>query len=140
MVSDEEAEAATNLGVAPWSKNSQNIFIKDPETGQLFYSDWSHNNVYDTASRPFQTLVRNIQEGIEDEEILAKGFYNGMIEAMAETANPFIGESIFTEAFNDIFFRKGRTKEGQQLYTDETPRSEKYFRILKHLAETQAPQ
>jgi len=139
-VSDEEAEAATNLGVAPWSKNSQNIFVKDPETGQLFYSDWSHNNVYDTASRPFQTLVRNIQEGIEDEEILAKGFYNGMIEAMAETANPFIGESIFTEAFNDIFFRKGRTKEGQQLYTDETPRSEKYFRILKHLAETQAPQ
>ena len=59
---------------------------------------------------------------------------------MAETANPFIGESIFTEAFNDIFFRKGRTKEGKQLYTEETPRNEKYYRILKHLAETQAPQ
>ena len=39
---------------------------------------------YDTASRPFQTLVRNIQEGIQDEEILAKGFYNGMIEAMVK--------------------------------------------------------
>ena len=27
---------------------------------------------------------------------------NGLTNAMAETANPFIGESIFTEAFNDI--------------------------------------
>ena len=139
-VSDEEANAARNLGVAPWSKNSQLIFVKDPETGELFYSDWSHNNVYDTVSRPFQTLLRNVQEGIENEEVLVKGFYNGIVESMAETANPFIGESIFTEAFNDIFFRKGRTKEGKQLYTEETPRNEKYYRILKHLAETQAPQ
>lgn len=139
-VSDEEANAARSLGVAPWSKNSQLIFVKDPDTGELFYSDWSHNNVYDTVSRPFQTLLRNVQEGIEDEEVLSKGFYNGIVESMAETANPFIGESIFTEAFNDIFFRKGRTKEGQQLYTDETPRNEKYYRILKHLAATQAPQ
>ncbi len=139
-VSDEEAAAATNLGVAPWSKNSQNIFVRDPETGELFYSDWSHNNVYDTLTRPFQTLVRNIQEGIESEDVLSKGFYKGLTESAAETANPFIGESIFTEAFNDIWFRKGRTKEGKQLYTEQTPRNEKWSRILKHLAETQAPQ
>ena len=48
-VSDKEAQAARDLGVAPWSKNSQLIFVKDPETGELFYSDWSHNNVYDTV-------------------------------------------------------------------------------------------
>ena len=139
-VSDEEAAAATNLGVAPWSKNSQNIFVRDPETGELYYSDWSHNNVYDTLTRPFQTLVRNIQEGIESEEVLSKGFYKGLTESAAETANPFIGESIFTEAFNDIWFRKGRTKEGKELYTEQTPKHEKFSRILKHLAETQAPQ
>ena len=51
-VSEKEATAARDLGVAPWSKNSQLIFVKDPNTGELFYSDWSHNNVYDTVSRP----------------------------------------------------------------------------------------
>ena len=63
-----EAAAARDLGVAPWSKNSQLIFVKDPETGEMFYSDWSHNNVYDTVSRPFTaTVLQNIQQGIENE-------------------------------------------------------------------------
>ena len=138
-VSDEEADAGRDF-VAPWSKNSQIMWFKDPQTGELYYSDWSSNNVYDTLTRPFQTVVRNIQEGIEDEEVLLKGFIEGITQAAAETANPFIGESIFTEAVADIFARGGRTKEGNQLYTEETPNNEKYYRILKHIAETQAPQ
>jgi hypothetical protein len=139
-VSDKEATAARDLGVAPWSKNSQLIFVKDPETGELFYSDWSHNNVYDTVSRPFTTVLQSIQQGIEDEEVLAKGFYEGLVEAMAETANPFIGESIFTEAIGDIVARGGRTKDGVVLYTDNTPRNERYDRMLKHVVESQLPQ
>jgi len=139
-VSDKEATAARDLGVAPWSKNSQLIFVKDPETGELFYSDWSHNNVYDTVQRPFRTILLNIQQGIEDEEILAKGFYEGLTNAMAETANPFIGESIFTEAIGDIVARKGRTKDGVVLYTKDTPRNERYDRMLKHIVESQLPQ
>ena len=59
---------------------------------------------------------------------------------MAETANPFIGESIFTEAIGDILARGGRTKDGVVLYTDNTPRNEKYDRMLKHVKESQLPQ
>ena len=139
-VSDKEALAARDLGVAPWSKNSQLIFVKDPKTGELFYSDWSHNNVYDTVQRPFRTVLQQIQQGIEDEEILAKGFYEGLKNAMGETANPFIGESIFTEAIGDIVARGGRTKDGTVLYTDDTPRNERYDRMLKHVVESQLPQ
>jgi hypothetical protein len=139
-VSDKEALAARDLGVAPWSKNSQLIFVKDPNTGELFYSDWSHNNVYDTVQRPFRTILQNIQQGIEDEEVLAKGFYEGLTKAMAETANPFIGESIFTEAIGDIVARGGVTKDGVTLYTEQTPRNEKYDRMLKHVVESQLPQ
>ena len=138
-VSDEESEAGRDF-VAPWSKNSQLLWFKDPETGELYYSDWSSNNVYDTLTRPFQTVLRNIQEGVEDEEVLLKGFVQGLTEAAAEIANPFIGESIFTEAVGDIIARGGRTKDGNQLYTEETPGNEKFTRILKHIAETQAPQ
>jgi len=138
-VSDEEAEAGRDF-VAPWSKNSQLLWFKDPETGDLYYSDWSSNNVYDTLTRPFQTILRNIQEGIEDEEILLKGFQQGLTEAAAEIADPFISPSIFTEAVIDVTSRGGRTKDGKQLYTEQTPRPEKYARILRHIAETQAPQ
>ena len=39
-VTQEEADAARDF-VAPWSKNSQLIFVKDPDTGELYYTDWS---------------------------------------------------------------------------------------------------
>ena len=139
-VTDEEAKAAQQSGVAPWSENSQNIIIKDPETGEFFYSDWSNNNVYDTLTRPFTTLLRNIQEGIDNEEVLIKGFVRGVAKAAGEVVDPFISESIFTEAFMDIYSRGGETKDGYQLYTDETPLNEKIVRIMKHIGQTQLPQ
>jgi hypothetical protein len=101
--------------------------------------DYSRNNVYDTLTRPFQTVLRNIQEGIEDEEILMKGFIEGIAQAMGQTAEPFISESIYTEAFMDIWGRGGRTREGVQLYTDETPTAEKVQRISIHLGKTLLP-
>jgi len=139
-VSDEEAKAVQESGVAPWSKNSQLIVTKDPETGELSYSDWSSNNVYDTLTRPFTTLLRSVQQGIDNEEVLMKGIVDGLTQAAAETADPFIGESIFTEAMADIVLRGGRTREGYQLYTEDTPDSEKWMRRFKHVVATQAPQ
>ena len=138
-VSDEEAQAGRDF-VAPWSKDSQLLWFKDPETGELYYSDWSSNNVYDTLTRPFQTVLRQVQEGIEDEEILLKGFAQGIVDAAAKTADPFIGESIFTEAVADIIARGGVTRDGKVLYTEQTPDGERYARMFRHIAETQLPQ
>jgi len=137
-VSDEEADAARDF-VAPWSKNSQLIFTRDPDTGQLYYTDWSKNNVYDTLTRPFQSVLTNIQQGIEDEEVLLKGFIEGIGKAAGETASPFISESIFTEAFADIFLRNGRTREGQELYNENTPEGEKIRITLEHIIKTLKP-
>ena len=137
-VSNEEADAANDF-VAPWAKSSQKIYFRDPNTDELFYIDWSKNNVYDTLTRPFQTLLRNIQEGIQDEEILLQGFVQGIAEAAGETASPFISESIYTEAFMDIWGREGRTREGKQLYNDQTPGPEKIAIIMQHLGKTLLP-
>ena len=125
--------------MAPWAKSSQKIYFRDPNTDELFYIDWSKNNVYDTLTRPFQTLLRNIQEGIQDEEILLQGFVQGIAEAAGETASPFISESIYTEAFMDIWGRNGRTREGKQLYNDQTPGPEKVAIIMQHLGKTLLP-
>ena len=137
-VSNEEADAGRDF-VAPWSRNSQLIFTRDPDTNELYYTDWSKNNVYDTLTRPFQSVLTNIQQGIEDEEVLLKGFMEGIGKAAGETASPFISESIFTEAFADIFLRGGRTREGQELYNENTPEGEKIRITLEHIIKTLKP-
>jgi hypothetical protein len=137
-VSNDEADAANDF-VAPWAENSQKIYMRDPETDELYYINWSQNNVYDTLTRPFQSVLRNIQQGIEDEEILLKGFVEGIAKAAGETASPFISESIYTEAFMDIFAREGMTREGKKLYNDQTPDSEKIAIIMQHLSKTLLP-
>ena len=119
--------------------NNAKFNIRDPETDELYYINWSQNNVYDTLTRPFQSVLRNIQEGIEDEEILLKGFIQGIAEAAGETASPFVSESIYTEAFMDIWGREGQTREGRKLYTDQTPGPEKVAIIMNHLAKTLYP-
>ena len=137
-VSNEEADAANDF-VAPWAKDSQKIYMRDPETDELYYIDYSKNNVYDTLSRPFQTILRNVQEGVEDEEVLLKGFIEGVAQAAGNIAEPFVSEAMFTEAFMDIVSRNGVTNEGVELYSDQTPDVEKYQRIFKHLGKTLMP-
>jgi hypothetical protein len=53
--------------------------------------------------------------------------------------NPFISESIWTEAVTDLTVRGGRTSEGRQLYTDETPAGNKAAIRFLHLGIALAP-
>jgi hypothetical protein len=137
-VSDEEAKAASDF-VAPWSKDSKKVFMRNSETGALYYMDYSKMNVYDTLQRPFATLLRNIQSGVDKEKPLMDGFIKGVAEAAGGISSPFIEPSIWTEAFADVTFRGGRTPEGKILYTDETPVNERVQRTIMHLAEALAP-
>ena len=137
-VSDEEAKAASDF-VAPWAKDSQKIFMRNSETGDLYFVDYSKMNSYDTLHRPFATLLRNIQEGIDKEKPLLDGFIKGIIEASGSISSPFVEPSIWTEAFLDIIARGGRTPEGKILYTEETPNNERIQRTIMHLADALAP-
>jgi len=137
-VDDEELMAMKRF-VPGWSKNSTILPVRDDETGELSYIDFSHGNAYDTLTRPVQTLLNNIQNGIENEDILIKGFVQGVGQALAELSEPFISESIFTEAFMDIVGRNGVTREGKRLYTEETPTGDKIDIITKHIVKTMVP-
>ena len=137
-ISDEEARAANDF-VAPWAKDSQKIFMRNPDTNDLYFIDWSKMNAYDTLQRPFATLLRNLQEGVDQEKPLLNGFVRGVAEAAGNIASPFIESSIWTEAFMDIWSRDGKTNDGKLLYTDETPAGEKVSRIIGHLVKAFAP-
>jgi len=140
-VTNEELDALKRY-LPDWSKNSTILPIRDEDTGELKYVDFSHGNAYDTAIRPVQTLLNNIQQGITDEDVLMKGLLSGMAEASGELASPFISEAIYTQALADIFLRNGRTREGSQIYTETQLKTEPGKAIqnsIEHVAESLVP-
>jgi hypothetical protein len=136
-VTEDEIQALRQF-VPDWSKNSTIIPIRTDD-GELRYIDFSHSNAYDVIARPYRTLVNNIIAGEATDQTLLSGFVEGVTEAGAEIMNPFISESIWTEASADIFIRGGRTKEGRRLYTDQTPAGDKTAITFLHLGQALAP-
>jgi hypothetical protein len=134
----EDEMSALRQFVPEWSKNSTLLPMRDDD-GTLRYIDFSHSNVYDVIGRPFRTLLNNVLRAQESEDVLLRGFRDGIIEASGEIMNPFISESIWTEAMTDIVVRNGRTNEGRLLYTDETPFGDRLAIQFLHLGEALAP-
>lgn len=140
-VTNEELNALRRY-LPEWSKNSTILPIRDENTGELKYIDFSHGNAYDTAIRPVTTVLNNIQDGITDEQVLMRGLLRGMYEAAGELASPFISEAIYTQALVDLTLRGGRTREGQQIWTEtqlETEPGQVVQNSIEHLAESMLP-
>ena len=136
-VTDEEREALRRY-VADWSKNSTLLPIKDEE-GNFKYIDFSHANAYDTLVRPIQTILNQVADGRTDEDGMMDDFIAGMFGSMSEFAQPFISESIWTEAVADIIARGGRTRDGFQVFNPQDTAGDKAYKIMGHLVEAQMP-
>jgi hypothetical protein len=136
-VTDEEREALRRY-VADWSKNSTLLPIKDKE-GNFKYVDFSHANAYDTLVRPIQTILNQVADGRTDEDGMMDDFIAGMFGSMSEFAQPFISESIWTEAVADIIARGGRTRDGFQVFNPQDTSGDKAYKIMAHLVEAQMP-
>ena len=136
-VTDEEREALRRY-VADWSKNSTLLPIKDEE-GNFKYIDFSHANAYDTLVRPIQTVINSVADGRTDEDGIMDDFIAGMFGSMSEFAQPFISESIWTEAVADIIARGGRTRDGFQVFNPQDTAGDKAYKIMGHLVEAQMP-
>jgi len=66
-------------------------------------------------------------------------FAKGMFTAMSEFGQPFISESIWTEAALDIIARGGRTRDGAQVYSDQDTAGDRNSKIFAHLVKAQMP-
>jgi len=127
--------------VADWSKNSVLIPFKDDE-GTMSYIDFSHLNAYDTLTRPIMTVLRKVEEGRGDEDGIMDDFILGLIESTKELGAPFISESIWTEALQDvapILGRNGTDSEGRRIWNPEDSLGDKFSKAMGHLIEAQAP-
>ena len=119
-----------------WSRESTIIPSKDKD-GNYYYTDFSHGFAYDTIVNPIQSVIANVEGN--DEEPLIKGLVDGTIKAMGRLVDPFISESIWVQAFQDLYARGGRTDTGSQIWNPRDPEGDKMFKGLKHLAEALAP-
>jgi len=142
-VSDDELEAMRRY-VPEWSKNSVLVPFKDKE-GKLSYVDFSHLNAYDTLTRPIQTVVNAVTSGREDKDGIMDDFILGLIDSTKEIGQPFISESIWTEALQDvapILGRGGVDASGREIYNKDSaidPIGSKIMKSVAHLVEAQAP-
>jgi len=142
-VSDKELEAMRRY-VPEWSKNSVLIPFKN-EDGELSYIDFSHLNAYDTLTRPIQTVINSINSGRADKDGIMDDFILGLIESTKEIGQPFISESIWTEALQDvapILGRGGVAADGKEIYNQDPaidPIGSKIMKSIAHLVEAQAP-
>ena len=137
-VTEDEIEALRQF-VPDWSKNSTIVPIRDDNTGELKYMDFSHSNAYDLMARPFRTLALSINDAQQNDETVMAGFARGMYDATTELASPFIDESIWTEAMSDLIGRGGVTRDGARLYTDETSFGDKQWIRINHLVKSLDP-
>jgi hypothetical protein len=109
------------------------------DDGSFKYIDFSHANAYDTLIRPLQTVVNAVADGRTDEDGIMDDMLKGVLTSMSEFAQPFISESIWTEAVLDIVARKGESRDGFQVYNDEDTPGDKASKIMAHLVEAQMP-
>ena len=142
-VSDEELQAMRRY-VPEWSKNSVLVPFRDKED-KLSYVDFSHLNAYDTLTRPIQTVINAVNSGRADKDGIMDDFILGLIESTKEIGQPFISESIWTEALQDvapILGRGGVDASGREIYNKDPaidPIGSKIMKSVAHLVEAQAP-
>jgi len=136
-ISRDELEAIKRY-VPKWSKNSTIIPLKG-EDGKFKYIDFSHMNAYDTLTRPIQTVINKVQAGEQDKDGIMDDFILGLFESTKELADPFISESIWTEALADIYMRGGETRDGFRVYNENASAGTQIYNSLAHLVKAQAP-
>lgn len=137
-VSEDQLDAMKRY-VAKWSKNSTIIPIKDKETGEFKYIDFSRFNAYDTLYRPIQAAFNAVALGRNDRNGIMGDFIKGLASSTGEIASPFISESIWTQAVLDVFNKDGRTSDGKVIYNPEDTYGNKMWRSMAHISSSLAP-
>jgi len=137
-VTDEEMSALRKF-VPEWSKNSTLLPTGRDENGYLKYIDFSYANPYDALTRPFRTILNSISETEMTEQSLKSALGEGMTEGMMELMEPFISESIFTEALIDSTFRRGIGKGGRRVWSEADDPMMRIGKGVLHVAESLSP-
>jgi hypothetical protein len=147
-ISDDELQAIKRY-VASWSKNSTIIPLRgkditdfEKQGSDFKYIDFSHANAYDTLTRPWQAAMNQVATGAVDDKEIMTNFIIGSLKGFGEIMQPFISESIWTEALIDlspIMGRGGKTAEGYDIYDENDSWGNITNKVMMHMLKSQLP-
>ena len=118
------------------------IRVKDEETGKWEYKyvDFSHGFFYDTVLNPIQQVITSAE--VKDDEPLIKAMVLGMAKGLDRMVEPFISESIYYAVIADLLIRKGKTRDGREIYNERADwfgEEGKLMKAIKHATYQMAP-
>ena len=119
-ISDDEEESVRRLGVGPWSKNADLLFLGRDKNGQLETVDLSFVDPYNIFHKPLTAILRN------------QPWETGFAEAVAETFMPFVQPDIAASAIYEAVSNQ-KIRSGAPIYNSEAPGSEQAAAIAEHL-------
>lgn len=123
---DDEEEAIRKLGLGPWAKNSDLLFLGRNADGQITYLDLSYIDPYNMFHKAFTALTR----GLDPVEALA--------QAGGEMVGPFVSLDIATGALYDVISNTKRNS-GAPIYNTDAPVSDIIKDSLAHLGTQMGP-
>ena len=86
--------------------------------------------------------MNEVADGQLNDEAILNNFILGSLKGFGDIAQPFVSESIWTEALLDVsplMGRGGKTIEGREIYNKELPAGEQAKAIFLHLMKSQMP-
>ena len=141
-VTQEKMEAFKRSAAPVYQKNATLIPLTEPDkNGNFKYFNFSYSNPYDSLVRPINAILNNLGNGelnqaTVDEKVMNALFGDPLTNtpgALSEFFDPFISESIGSEAIFDVAFRKGETRGGKRIYFENDSLNEKIDKSIGHL-------
>lgn len=120
----EEKRAADKTTEAPWSKESERMYFRDSETGEIWANDTQFLNSYSAITEPVIAVAQSIYDGELAGHDLDEYLAKAVGEGFKKTLTPYLSGSIITSAISDVFFAAasddGRTPNGKALFQPGT--------------------
>lgn len=105
-ISDDEDDALRRF-MAPWTKNSQVIFLGKDDKGRYQYIDLSFQDPYNYLKTPFVAISK------------ADSYKDGTIASLKDLLAPYLSEEILASKILDV--NRNVTAEGKKIYNEEDP-------------------
>jgi len=107
------------------------------EDGKYKYVDFSRAFFYDVVTAPIQTAFTEMNR--REDEAVIPSLAIGLTKAFAQLADPFVSESIWISGVADLYFRKGKTKQGQKIWNERDGLGTKVAKAIGHLTKLYSP-
>ena len=138
-VSRDEMKAYQRSFSAPWEKNAVLVPIGRDEDGNIQYVNFSTTNPYDSLVSMFNAAINEADEGYRQGKSAGEITVNAGLQTLKDFFEPFLGQSIVTEALLDVTARGGKTGTGARVFNPEDSAGDIIGKSFAHILEGIVP-